>query len=113
MSSGPQHRDEVPEDVLQELIDTIEAEKRLFPRRILLFALDYARRYLNVDNPTPAALWDYILDRLRVARPWLYFELEDFPHQFAYELRNADGRGLYIKLRFNDDSWVVVMSFHE
>lgn len=113
MSTGPQPGDEVPEGLLQELIDDIEAEKRLFPGQPLKVALDYARRYLNMENPTPAALWDYYLDRLRVARPWRYAELEDYPDRLGYALKNADGRGLYLKLRYDDVSRVVVMSFHD
>ncbi len=113
MSSTPQPGDEVPESVLQELIEGIEADKRLFPKRLLVQALDYARQHLNMENPTPAALWDFILERLRVARPWRYAKLDDFPDRFGYALQNADGRGLYVKLLFNDYSWVVLMSFHD
>lgn len=113
ITPGPQPGDEVSDSVLQEVIEAIEAEKRLFPRRILLQALDYARRHLSMENPTPAALWDYILGRLREAGPWQYAQLDDFPDRLGYALRNADGCGLYIKLRFDDNSRVVVMSFHD
>ena len=113
MSSGPQAGDEVPEGLLQELIEAIEAGNRLFPRRLLVQAFDYARLHLNMEHPTEAALWEYVLERLGQARPWRYAQLDDFPHQFGYALRNADGRGLYLKLRFNDDSWVVLMSIHD
>jgi len=105
--------DEVPDGVLQELIDAIEAEKRLFPKPLLVQALDYARQHLSMENPTPAALWDYIVDRLREGGPWRYAQLDDYPLQFGYALRKADGRKLYLKLRFNDDSWVELMSFHD
>jgi hypothetical protein len=113
MSSGPQPGDEVPESVLLELIEAIDADKRLFSKRLLVQALDYARQHLHMENPTVATLWDYVLERLRQARPWRYAQLDDFPDRFGYALRNADGRGLYLKLRFNDDSWVVFMSFHD
>jgi hypothetical protein len=76
-------------------------------------ALDYARQHLNMENPTEAALWDYIVERLQEAGPWRYAQLDDFPLQFGYALRNADGRGLYLKLRFNDDAWVVLMSLRD
>jgi hypothetical protein len=113
MSSAPQAGDAVPEGVLQELIQAIEAEKRLFPKRLLEIALAYARQHLDMENPTLASLWDYILGRLREAGPWRYAVLDDFPDRFGYALRNADGRGLYVKLRFDDDSRAVVMSFHD
>jgi hypothetical protein len=113
MSANPQPGDEVSAELRQELIEAIEAERRLFPRRLLVQALDYARRHLSMENPTLAALWDYVLERLRVAGPWRYAQLDDFPNRFGYALRNADGRGLYLKLRFDDDSRVVVMSFHD
>ncbi len=113
MSSDPQPGDEVRESILHELIEGIDTGRRLFPRRILLTALDYTRRHLGVENPTDAAIWDYISERLRNARPWRYAELDDFPDRFGYALRNADARGLYLKLRFDDDSRVVVMSFHD
>jgi hypothetical protein len=61
MSSAQTAGDEVPEEVRQELIDAIEADKRLFPRRVLLGAIDYARMHLGIQHPTPAVLWDYIL----------------------------------------------------
>jgi hypothetical protein len=89
MSPPPQPGDEVPEDVLEELEEAIEAEKRLFPRRILQQALDYARNHLNMENPTEAALWDYILERLRSARPWRYAKLDDFPNQLGYALNRS------------------------
>jgi hypothetical protein len=113
MSSGPQPGDEVPDSVREELIEAIEAGRRLFPGRILRQAEDYARQHLNMENPTEAALWDYIVDRLRVAGRWRYAQLDNFPDRFGYAMRNADGRGLYLKLRFDDDSHVVVMSFHD
>jgi hypothetical protein len=113
MSSAAQAGDLVPPDVRQELVDAIEAGKRLWPRRVLQGALDYARQYLNMEHPTPAALWDYILERLQAPVPWRYAKLDDYPAQLGYALQNADGRGLYIKLRFDDESRVVVMSFHD
>jgi hypothetical protein len=113
MSSGPLPGDEVPDSVLEELIDAIEEGNRLFPRRLLVQALDYARQHLSMEHPTEAALWDYVVERLRHGRRWRYANLDDFPHQFGYALRDADGRGLYLKLRFNDDSWAVLMSFHD
>jgi hypothetical protein len=112
MSSTPTPGDEVPEDVRQELIDAIESDRRLFPRRILLGALDYARLHLDIEHPTSAALWDYILECLRVASGWRYAQLDDYPVQLGYAMKNADVRGLYLKLRFDDESRVIVMSFH-
>jgi len=113
MHPSPEPGDEVPEGVLQELIVAIEAGNRLFPRRLLLLAFDYAREHLDMDNPTAAGLWDFIVDRLGQSRPWRYAQLDDFPDRLGYALRKADARGLYLKLRFDDDSRVVVMSFHD
>jgi hypothetical protein len=113
MAAAPEPGDVVPEEVRQELRDAIENDRHLFPRRILQGALDYARAHLGMDNPTIASLWDYIYERLGAPVEWRYAQLDDYPFQLGYALRNADGRGLYLKVLCDDESRVVVMSFHD
>ena len=113
MSSTPSHGDDVPAWVLLELVEAIESERCHIPRPVWEAASSYARSYLDMDFPTPTAIWDYLLDRLRHSTVWRYASLEDYHPAMGYFLRNADGRGLFLKLRFDDDSWVILMSFHD
>ena len=68
--------------------------------------------------PTEWGLVDYTLTRLKQGHPIVEKPQGDPPgyHGIAYELRNADSSGLYIKLKFDEQSFttelVVVISFH-
>ena len=112
MSAVPQPGDDVPADVRQELIDAIDAGKRFISRAVLAVGLEYAQRHMGMTHATPATLWTYVLDKLRTGFPLRYVQLDDYPLQFGYAMRNADGNRLYIKLRFDDDTNAVLMSFH-
>jgi hypothetical protein len=113
MASGINPGDIVPAEVLQELADEIEGGNRLFPPRLLGIAFDYARRYLRMDQPSESDLWDYIVDRLQLVGNWYYADLEVFPDRFGYAIINADGIRLYIKLMYDNQFRVRVLSFHE
>ena len=113
MSPTPQPGDIVPNEVLHDLIDDIRRRHRLFPIRLQAIALQYARQYLRLGQPSESALWDYIVDRLQLAGNWYYADLEDYPNRFGYAITNADGVRLYIKLMYDNQSRVRVLSFHE
>ena len=66
-----------------------------------------------MDYCTDFDLWDYIVDRLQIHRRWRYARLDEYYPSMGYALRRADGNRLYIKLRFNDQSEVELMSFHD
>ena len=115
MAHAPQPGDVVPDDVLQELTDDIETGRCVIPRPVFVTAVAYARRYLNMANPSDFELWDYIVDRLQITGRWQYAQLDEYyPYPaLGYALHRADGRRLYIKLRYNDQSRVELMSFHD
>jgi hypothetical protein len=112
MSSAPKHGDAVPPDLRAELIDLIEAEKVVIRGPVLAQAREYARVHLGMAIPTVFLLWNYVAGRLRAGASLCYANLDDYPDRWGYAMRDADGAGLYIKLRFDDRGHVVLMSFH-
>ena len=114
MSDGPKHHDPVPDHVRQELIRDIDNEKWSTPKgHIWQDAVTYARRHLpEMGEPTVAALWEYVLQCLEGGVPLRYAHLIIIEDGCGFEMPNADGRGLYIKLRYDDESQLVLMSFH-
>jgi hypothetical protein len=97
------------DSVRKEIIAAIESGKWEFTKRALWEGLDAFRKYS--ENPSDEEIVDYILDVLESGFPLCAVELHDPPHGQAHELRNVDGRGLYIKLKL-DWPYVIVMSFH-
>jgi hypothetical protein len=95
--------------VRQEIIAAFESRKWDFTKRALREGLQAFRNHS--ENPSEAEMVDYILDLLESGYPLCRVELHDPPGGEAYELRNVDGQGLYIKLKL---CWpyVDVMSFH-
>ena len=112
MSAIPQPGENVPAKVRQELIDAIDAGKRFISRTVLVVALEYAQRHMGIAHPTPAWVWDYVRDKSATGFTLKYARLDDFPHQLGYAMRKVDGTRLYIKLRFDDDTNTIMMSFH-
>ena len=101
---------EDPSDrVRQEMITAIEDRKYDFTQRAWHEGLDAFRTHS--ENPSHEELIDYILELLKSGFPLRRVELHDRPGEEAHELKNADGRGLYIKLKYDWPS-VIVMSFH-
>ena len=113
MSPNPQPGDKVPDDLRQELIDAIEAGNCLFPSRLLALAVEYTRQFLHVDHPTEEAIWEYIVDLLRLPNRWCYTNLDDYPNRWGYAIERADRRRLYVKLMYDNHSRIRVLSFHE
>jgi hypothetical protein len=95
--------------VRQEIIAAFESRKWEFTKRALREGLEAFRRHS--ENPSEEEMVDYILDLLESDFPLCCKELHDPPYGEAHELRNVDGRGLYIKLKL-DWPYVIVMSFH-
>jgi hypothetical protein len=93
----------------QEIIAALESRKWEFTKRALREGLEAFRKHS--ENPSEEEMIDYILDLLESGFPLRRVELHDPPLGEAYELLNADGRGLYIKLK-PDWPYVIVMSFH-
>jgi len=102
-----------PEDcsdsVRRDIIAAFESGKWEFTKRALREGLDAFRKHS--ENPSDYEMVDYILDLLESGFPLCRVDLRDPPFGEGHELRNADGRGLYIKLKLE---WpdVIVMSFH-
>ena len=100
-------------EVRREMIEAIEQGKWEFTGRALREGLDAFRE--QTENPSKEAIIDYILELLQANYPWTTTEMRDPPPGTGYVLKNshrrADGRGLYIKLRF-DWPYVIVVSFH-
>ena len=115
MSDGPNHHDPVPDPVRQELIRDIDNGKWSTPKgHIWQAAVGYARRQLpEMGNPTVAGLWEYVLECLESGVPLRYAHLTVIKDGCGFEMPNANGRGLYIKLRYDDESQLVLMSFHD
>jgi hypothetical protein len=101
--------DDPSASIRQEIIDAFESRRWEFTKRALREGLEAFRRYS--ENPTEEEMVDYILDLLESDFPLTTVELHDPPYGEAHELRNVDGRGLYIKLKL-DWPYVIVMSFH-
>lgn len=95
--------------VRQEMITAFESGKWDFTKRALREGPDAFRNHS--ENPSEEEMVDYILDLLQSGFPLDCVELHDPPYGEGHELRNVDGRGLYIKLKF-DWPYVIVMSFH-
>ena len=114
MANGIQAGDMLPHEVLQELAEEIERGNRLFPPRLLRCTQDYANQHLqHLGEPTPSTLWEYIVDRLQLTGRWYYADLQDYPNRFGHEIIEANGSRLYIKLNYDNQSRVRVLSFHE
>jgi hypothetical protein len=101
--------DDPSTSIRQEIIAAFESRKWEFTKRALREGLDAFRQHS--ENPTEEEMVDYILDLLESGFPLSSVELHDPPYGEAHELRNVDGRGLYIKLKL-DWPYVIVMSFH-
>ncbi|HYT93549.1 MAG TPA: hypothetical protein VEL76_32825 [Gemmataceae bacterium] len=101
--------DDSSDSVRQQIISAFESRKWEFTGRALREGLDAFRRYS--ENPSEDEMVDYILDLLESGFPLRCVELHDPPYGEGHELVNADGRGLYIKLKL-DWPYVIVMSFH-
>ena len=113
MSGTPKHLDTVPDHVRRELIRDIEDEKwGVIKGHIWQDAMTYARQRLGMDNPTVYSLWGYVLECLEAGIPLRYVQLFEYDDRCGFEMRNADRRGLYIKLRYDDESQLILMSFH-
>jgi len=101
------------EEVRRDMIEAIEQDKWEFTKRALREGLDAFREL--AENPSETAMIDYILEFLEAGFPLRCIEMKDPPYGKGYEMidtrRRADGRGLYIKLRF-DWPYVIVVSFH-
>lgn len=95
--------------VRQDIIVAFESRKWEFTKRALREGLEAFRQHS--ENPTEEEMVDYIRDLLEANFPLYCVELHDPPYGEAHELRNVDGRGLYIKLKL-DWPYVIVMSFH-
>jgi len=104
------------EEVRRRLVELLDAAEYRITRR----ALEQGSQILQDwgFTPTEWGLVNYILTRLRQGQPIREAPQGDPPgcHGIAYELRNADSSGLYIKLKFDEQSFsrkiVVVISFH-
>jgi hypothetical protein len=101
--------DDPSASVRQEIIAAIESRKWEFTKRALREGMEAFRNHS--ENPSDEEMVDYILDLLESGFPLCPVELYDPPYGEAHELRNVDGRGLYIKLKL-DWPYVIVMSFH-
>jgi hypothetical protein len=101
--------DESGDAARREIIAAFEAGKWEFTKRALREGLDAFRQHS--ENPSDEELVDYIRDMLEAGLPLKEVDLHDPPHGKAHELLNADGRGLYIKLKL-DWPYVIVLSFH-
>ncbi len=101
--------DAASDAVRRELITAFESRKWEFTKRALREGLDAFRSHS--ENPSDEEMVDYILDLLEAGCPLHRVELHDPPYGEAHEMKNADGRGLYIKLKL-DWPYVIVMSFH-
>ncbi len=68
------------------------------------------RRY---KPPTQWGICEYILDQLRAGTRLTETGMGEpkYSRGVGWEMRNADGKGLYIKLKIEDDE-VRVLSFH-
>jgi hypothetical protein len=101
--------DDPTASVRRDLITAFEDRKWEFTKRALREGLDAFRRHS--ENPSEEELADYILGLLEASFPLRCVELHDPPFGEGHELRNADGHGLYIKLKL-DWPYVIVPSFH-
>jgi hypothetical protein len=101
--------DDTSDSVRQDIIAALEAGKWEFTKRALREGLDAFRTCS--ENPSADELVDYILILLESGCPVCCVKLHDPPYGEGHELRNVDGRGLYIKLKL-DWPYVIVMSFH-
>jgi hypothetical protein len=113
MSGPPKHHDPVPDHIRQELIRDIDDEKwTVIKGHIWQDAVTYARQRLGMDYPTVESLWGYVLGCIECGAPLQYVQLFEYSDRCGFEMRNANGTGLYIKLRYDDESQLVLMSFH-
>jgi hypothetical protein len=101
--------DDPSEAVRQDMIKALEDGKWEFTKRALREGLDAFRRH--EDNPTDEAMIDYILDLLQTGFPLSQVDLHDDPGGEGHVMKDTDGQGLYVKLKF-DWPYVIVMSFH-
>lgn len=101
--------DEPSDATRRDLIAAFASGKWEFTKRALLEGLDAFRSHS--EHPTAAEMADYILDLLEGGFPLCHVDLHDRPYGEGYELKDADGRGLYVKLKL-DWPYVIVMSFH-
>jgi hypothetical protein len=104
------------EQVRRDMLAALEEGKWEFTKRALREGLDAFRRHS--EHPSDEELIDYITDLLEggCALEWTELTEPPFPGAEppfgeAYEIKNADGQGLYIKLKY-DWPYVIVMSFH-
>jgi hypothetical protein len=101
--------DDPSDSVRQEFITAFESRKWDFLKRPLREGLEAFRNYS--ENPSEEEMVDFILNFLKSGFPLIRVELHDPPYGVAHEMRNVDGQGLYIKLKY-DWPYVIVMSFH-
>ncbi len=101
--------DDPSASIRQEMITAFESGKWEFTKRALREGLDAFRSHS--EHPSDEEMVDYIFDLLESGFPLHRVELHDPPPGEAFELRNVDGRGLYIKLKL-DWPYVIIMSFH-
>ena len=113
MSNSPRSGDDVPEVIRQELIDAIDSGNRAISTEVRDRAFAYARQHLGMERPILTDVWEYVLDRLRAGVRLRYARLDDYPVQWGYAIRRADGARLYIKLMFDDQSRAALLSFHD
>jgi len=101
--------------VRQMLIAMLENNEYLFTDTALRDGMRLARTLGDASRgfPSQCGLVDYIVEKLR-----LPFRLNEVPMGeppgsggIAYSMTNANGQGLYIKLKVEDDQ-VVILSFH-
>lgn len=97
-------------EIRKDMLEALGAGKWACSLRAQLEGLLVFQRHL--EKPSPEALAQYILELLDEGFPMKSVILHDPPFGTGYELENTDGRGLYIKLKF-DWPYVVIMSFHD
>jgi hypothetical protein len=99
------------DEAREELIRLLEAAEC----RITEKAEQEGRKILRQQGkvPTQWAVFDFALQLLKANFPLHAVPQGDPPgcHGIGYEMRNTDGRGLYIKLKLeNGKAWLI--SFH-
>lgn len=101
--------DEPSSSVRREIVVAFETRKWEFTKRALREGLEAFRRYS--ENPSDEEIIAFIQKLVESGFPLRRVELHEAPYGEAHELQNADGQGLYIKLKL-DWPYVIVMSFH-
>jgi hypothetical protein len=100
------------DEARRRLIELIEAEDCDLTQAAVNDGREILRR--SMRYPTRWAIVEYVLKLLRAKFPMHAVELGEPPGSLGigYVMTNADGQGLYIKLRIEDDRLAWVLSFH-